>query len=421
METVVTSKKIGIKDLLPHKSYSTLVFANFISRFGDSLDSIAFGWMVYILTGSKLLLGMLLAVNAIPNILFSAFAGVLVDRLKKKNVLIVGYIGRGIMVSIVAFLFMTKLLRPWHLFVFTFINSTFESVTSPAQSAILPLLLPKELFLTASSMSSSAYKFAELIGLGAAAAIIAILGISGAIFIDGVTFFIAAILILFIKVKNDISSITELTLNSYFAEFKEGFSFIKNNKLLLTTIILFALINLCLSPIGVMMPAFVKENLKSGPEMLSTLGISLTVGMILGGVLVAQFGSRFKISTLIILGFFFVGINYALLCMPGNVITNTTISCILSSVSFGLIGLSVPVISSPVQTYFLNVTPREILGRVSAVLAMVCTCVTPLGNAASGVIGEYVSISALFGVMGIIICLISLSLIFNKNFREAAE
>ncbi|MCB2296239.1 MFS transporter [Clostridium tagluense] len=421
METVVTNKKNGIKELLPHKSYVTLVFANIISRFGDSLDSIAFGWMVYILTGSKLLLGTLLAVNVVPNILFSVFAGVLVDRLKKKSVLIVGYIGRGIMVSIVAFLFMTKSLRPWHLFIFTFISSTFESFTSPAQSSILPLLLPKELFLAANAISTSAYKFAELIGLGAAAAIITVFGISGAFFIDGATFFIAAILILFIKVKNDISSIVKLTLNSYFAELKEGFSFIKNNKLLRTIIILFALINLCLSPVGVILPAFVKENLKSGVEMQSVLGISLTVGMILGGFLVAQFGSHFKISTFIILGFFSLGINYALLYIPGNVITNTNISCILASVLFGLIGLAVPVISSPVSTYFLNVTPREILGRVSAVVGMVSMCALPLGSATSGVVSEYISISVLFGTMGIIIILISLFLVFNKKFREATE
>lgn len=420
METAATNKKVGIKDLVPYRSFVTLVLANLISRFGDSLDSIAFGWMVYVLTGSKLLLGTLLAVNAIPNILFSPFAGVLVDRLKKKTVLVAGYACRGIVVSVIAFLFMTNLLKPWHLFVFTFINSTFESFTSPAQSSILPLLLPKELFMTANSMSSSAYKFAELVGLGAAGAIIAVLGISGAIFIDGATFFIAAVLIFFIKVENDASSMAELTIRSYFAELEEGFLFIKNTKLLLVTITLFALINLCLSPVNVMMPAFVKDNLKSGPAMLSTLGISLTLGMILGGLLVAQFGSRFKISTLIIAGFFLTGMNYALLCLPGNVIHNVTVSSVMSVLSFGLIGLSVPVISSPVHTYVLNVTPREMLGRVSAVLTMVCTCTVPLGCAASGAISEYVSISALFGAMGIMICLIALFLVFNKNFHEAA-
>lgn len=416
METVVTTKKIGIKDLFPQKGFMTLMLSNFISRFGDSLDSIAFGWMVYTLTGSKLLLGTILAVNAVPNILFSSFAGVFVDRLKKKNVIVIGYLGRGLIVSIVAFLFLTKLLKPWHLFIFTFINSTFESFTSPAQSSILPLLLPKEFFLAATSISSSAYRFAEFIGLGAAGAIIVLVGVSGAIFIDGATFFVAAFLLLFIKVKNDVSNTTKLTLNSYFFEFKEGFSFITNNKLLLTTVFLFALLNLCLSPVAVLMPAFVKENLQSGPEMLSTIGIALTVGMILGGVLAAQFGSRFKISTLIIGGFLFLGTNFALLYLPGKVITNITLSCVLSTLFFGLMGLSVPILTSPIQTYFLTITPKEILGRVSSVLGMICNCVTPLGCAISGAVSEYISISALFGTMGIIICIIALLLMFNKNF-----
>lgn len=420
METVVVTKKTGIKDLFPQKGFMTLMLANVISRFGDSLDSIAFGWMVYTLTGSKLLLGTILAINAIPNILFSSFAGVFVDRLKKKNILVIGYLGRGLIVSIVVFLFITKLLRPWHLFIFTFINSTFESFTSPAQTSILPLLLPKELFLTATSISSSAYRFAELIGLGAAGAIILLVGVSGAIIIDATTFFVAAFLMLFIKVKGDISNTTKLTFNAYFSEFKEGFSFITNNKLILTIVFLFALINLCLSPVAVLMPAFVKENLQSGPQMLSTIGIALTLGMIFGGVLAAQFGSRFKISTSIIVGFLLLGINFALLYLPGKVITNVTLSCVLATLFFGLMGLSIPILTSPIQTYLLIITPKEILGRVSSVLGMICNCVTPLGCAVSGVVSEYISISALFGIMGIVICLIALLLTFNKNFRQAS-
>jgi len=90
---------------------------------------------------------------------------------------------------------------------------------------------------------------------------------------------------------------------------------------------------------------------------------------------------------------------------------------VLSSLFFGLIGLSIPLLTSPIQTYFLTITPKEILGRTSSVLGMICTCITPLGCAASGVISEYVSISALFCTMGIVICLISVLLIFNKNFR----
>lgn len=419
METTLNTKKIGIKDLFPCRSFMTMMVANLISRFGDSLDSIAFGWMIYVLTGSKLLLGTILAVNALPNILFSPFAGVLVDRLKKKNVIVIGYIGRGAIVSLTAFLFLTNLLQPWHLFVFTFINSTLETFTNPALSSIMPLLLPKELFLTANAFSSSAYQTAELIGLIVAGSTIAFFGISGAIFVDGATFFLAALLISAISLKGDTRSNQSLTSNTYFTEFKEGFSFIKNNTMLITTILLFAAINFCLSPVSVLMPVFASENLKGGPQMLSMLGMSLTVGMILGGLITGQFGSHFKISALIIAGFVFLGINLSLLCLPGNIITNETASLVLSCVSFGLIGISMPVVTSPIRTYFLTITPKEILGRVSAVLGMICSCANPLGASLTGVISQYLSTATVFLSMGVLICLISLSLVFNKKFRSA--
>jgi len=419
METTLSAKKIGIRDLFPCRSFMTLLTANLISRFGDSLDSIAFGWMIYVLTGSKLLLGTILAVNALPNILFSPFAGVFVDRLKKKTVIVFGYIGRGFLVSLTAFLFFTSLLQPWHLFILTFVSSTLETFTTPALTSAMPLLLPKELFLTANSFSSSAYQTAELLGLIAAGSLIAVFGISGAIFIDGATFFIAAILIFSITLQGDIKSEEVLTSNNYFSELKEGFSFIKNNTMIITTILLFAAINFCLAPVTVLMPAFVKENLKGGPQMLSVLGMCLTVGMILGGLLTGQFGSRFKISTLTIVGFVFLGLNLSLLFIPGNIITSTTPASVLSSICFGLIGISMPVVSSPIRAYFLTITPKEILGRVSAVMGMICCCAIPLSSSLTGVISQYVSTPAAFLSLGLLICLISLSLIFNKKFRSA--
>jgi len=419
METTLNAKKIGIRDLFPCRSFMTMMIANLISRFGDSLDSIAFGWMIYVLTGSKLLLGTILAVNAIPNILFSPFAGVFVDRLKKKNIVVIGYIGRGAIVSLTAFLFLTNLLQPWHLFILTFMSSTLETFTNPALTSIMPLLLPKELFLAANSISASANQTAELLGLIIAGSTIAFFGISGAIFVDGATFFIAAILIFSITLQGDIKNEGALTSNGYLSELREGFSFIKNNTMLITTLLLFAAINFCLSPVSVLMPVFASENLKGGPQMLSMLGMSLTVGMILGGLLTGQFGSRFKISTLIIGGFVFLGINLSLLCIPGNIITNVTTSSVLSCVSFGLIGMSMPVVSSPIRAYFLTITPKEILGRVSAVVVMINCCAIPLGASLTGVISQYLSTTAVFLSMGILISLISLSLIFNKKFRSA--
>lgn len=419
MQAESVLKKVGIGELLKCRNYTILLIGNFISRFGDSLDSIAYGWMVYMLTGSKLLLGTLFAVNALPNIILGPFAGVLADRLNKKKLIVLSYIGRGFVVSVTAFLFMANLLQPWHLFIFTIINSTLETLMSPAVVSLLPLIINKEMFLTANSFSSSTSRFAELIGTGMAGAVIAILGISGAIFIDGSTFFVAAALIILMKVAMPKLEKVKLNVRTYIEDLKEGVSFVKNNKLLRLIIGLFVLVNFCLAPINVLMPIFTKDVLKGGPNILSYMGVALAAGTILGGVLVGQFGSRFKISTLIISGLFLFGISYAMLMLPGNIISAGVYSNSVAVSSFLLFGLLIPIMTSPIQTYLMVNTERALLGRVASLMGMISYSAIPLGSAFTGTISEYMSISIIFLCMGSSISLAAFFLLFKKDFRRA--
>jgi DHA3 family macrolide efflux protein-like MFS transporter len=419
MLTEKAVKKYGIWDLVKCRNYTVMLIGNLISRFGDSLDGIAYGWMVYMLTGSKLLLGSLFAVNAIPNILFGPFAGVLADRLDKKKLIILSYTGRGVVVSITAMMYMTGILRPWHLFLFTFINSSLETLMSPALISLLPLIIKKEMYLSANSFSSSMSKFAELIGTAAAGAVIALVGISGAIYIDGATFFIAAVFICLIQVSIPKSEIQKLTFKNYIGDLKEGASFLKNSKLIRTSIALFALINFCLAPINVLMPVFTKDILKGGPEILSAIGVSLAVGSILGGLIISQVGYRFKISSLIIGSTLLFGITYALLVLPGNVVSSGIYSTAIAVSCFFFIGFLIPSIISPIQTYLMSNTDRAILGRVSSIMTMINCSAIPLGSAVTGIITEYVAISAIFLCMGSIISLASVYLLTNREFRKA--
>jgi DHA3 family macrolide efflux protein-like MFS transporter len=419
MLTEKVVKKYGIWDLVKCRNYTIMLIGNLISRFGDSLDGIAYGWMVYMLTGSKLLLGSLFAVNAIPNIVFSPFAGVLADRLDKKKLIILSYTGRGVVVSITAMMYMAEILRPWHLFLFTFINSSLETLMSPALISMLPLIIKKEMYLSANSFSSSMSKFAELIGTAIAGAVIALVGISGAIYIDGATFFIAAVFICLIQVSIPKSEIQKFTFKNYIGDLKEGASFLRNSKLIRTSIALFALINFCLAPINVLMPVFTKDILKGGPEILSAIGVSLAVGSILGGLIISQVGYRFKISSLLIGSTLLFGITYALLVLPGNVVSSGIYSTAIAVSCFFFIGFLIPSIISPIQTYLMSNTDRAILGRVSSIMTMINCSAIPLGSAFTGIFTEYAAISAIFLCMGSIISLASVYLLTNREFRNA--
>lgn len=419
MGELSVSKEAGMKSLFQLPNFMKLTIANFISRFGDSIDSIAYAWMVYKLTGSKLLMGTLFAVNAIPNIVLSPFSGVLADHFEKKKTIVLCDLGRGLIVMLTALLFGFGYLRTWHLFIFTIINSTLETFSAPARTSIMPLILTKEQFLSANALSSSISSFAQLIGLGAAGFLIATINISGAIFVDAVTFIISGFLIFLMAVKGDVKSDRKLDAKDYVSDLKDGFKYILENKLILLTILAAMVTNFSLSPLNVLQPVYVSEILKSGPEVMSYTGIAMLTGVIISGILVGQFGSKFKKSLLITTGFMLVGATYSALSLPELIQLSKLDGIMIAVILFFLFGTALPLVNSTIGTYLLENTKQEILGRVSSLLSMVCLCAAPIGSALTGIVAELTSISVIFIAMGVLIILVSLLLLFNKEFRKA--
>ncbi|GAB6988890.1 MFS transporter [Paenibacillus pini] len=303
-ETVLVNQKAqGIRSLMIHKPYLYMMTAKIISRFGDSLDSVAYSWMVYLITGSELLMGTLFAINYIPGIVFSIFTGVLVDRWSKKKVIICTNTARGLVVMLTAFLYWNGYLQPWHLFIFTFINSSFECFSTPAEMALVPRILPKELLLSGNSLATSSARIAELGGLAAAGALIAFIGVSGAILIDALTFIAAAALFLWVRIQPEeevkAPSIQETlgevpNQTSYWTQFKSGMAFVREHKIILMTMLTAAFVNLCLTPYNVLEPVYVKKILHSGPIGLSIMGICFVVGMIISSLWMTQKGSELQ-------------------------------------------------------------------------------------------------------------------------------
>lgn len=85
-------KKSGYREFMENKNFLLYLTANIINRFGDSLDSIAFTWIIYTITGSAFWSALIFGINRLPTILLQPFLGVLVDKLnKKKNINYIRY------------------------------------------------------------------------------------------------------------------------------------------------------------------------------------------------------------------------------------------------------------------------------------------------------------------------------------------
>ena len=136
------------KGVFTQTQYMKLIVANMINRFGDSIDMIAFSWMAYQISGSTTWMAIVFAFNALPSILFMPFAGAWVESMNKKLAMVITDVGRGILVVMIAFLYINQMLTPIMLVFTTLLISTLEAFRIPAGMAIIPIVLDKEHYNT---------------------------------------------------------------------------------------------------------------------------------------------------------------------------------------------------------------------------------------------------------------------------------
>ena len=101
------------KDLLKEKEYCKLLFSNLVNRFGDSLDAIAFTWLIYHITKSASWAVLIYGLNVLPNIIVQPFAGPIVEKMNKKNIIIFTHLLRGIIISAFVLFYMFGNINPF--------------------------------------------------------------------------------------------------------------------------------------------------------------------------------------------------------------------------------------------------------------------------------------------------------------------
>lgn len=378
-----------MKDLFRKKDFMKMFIASIISRFGDAVDAIAFGYLVYELTGSKLLLASIFVVNVIPNIIFSTFSAAVVDFYSKKAIVVIGDFARAAMVGIAAYLFSIDGLATWHLFVLTFINSTIETFVAPCKAATIPKLVDKEQYLQVNSTFDSIRGMAELIGLGAGGTIIAMIGLPGAMLVDVLTFVVSGVIILFVKFPFEEK--VKLTLSNYVTSYKEGLSYVLKSKGLLGLLVTAALINFFLTPFNALMPAYVKDVLHMGPQGMSFMMVSISVGAVLGGILAGILGKKMGPKAMILLGLSLLACFYLVLGLPSYIPLFK--SLIIMSIDFALLGAMASVAGAALRTIIMTTVDDDKRARVAGVAGMFTTTATPLGAVVAGVCVAFMPLS----------------------------
>jgi MFS family permease len=284
-ETIKQEPESSLKSIirsLRHRNFRLFFSGQSISLIGTWMQRIALGWLVYRLTNSAFLLGLVGFAGQIPTFLLAPFAGVLADRHNRHRILILTQTLAMIQAMVLSFLVLFHLIEIWHVIVLSIVLGIINAFDMPTrQSFMVEMVEEKKDLGNAIALNSSMVNSARLLGPSAAGMLIAALG-EGTCFLINAISYMAVIVSLFLmkiekkKVKPRNSKV--------WPELKEGFRYASNFAPIRDILMIFALVNLVGMPYMVLMPVFAKDVLHGGPSALGFLMGSTGLGA-LGGAL----------------------------------------------------------------------------------------------------------------------------------------
>ena len=405
-------------NLLKEKNFMKVIFANVITRLGDGIDTIAFSWLVYQVTGSTVLTATIYGVNVIPNLTIGLISGVICQYISEKVMMFICDIGRAICVFLIAFLFMNQQLEVWHLFVITFINSSFEAFRTPCEASIYPKVLKEENLDNGIAFKQSVVNGANFLGIAIAPLCITLFDLQGALLIDAISFALCGFITLTLR-NIPITTQMRLTVSQCFQDLKDGFIYVRKDRFLLKTFIVISILNALFAPINSFQAAFVKDLLQ-----MSSIGISIfTMGYLLGSVIFSPFLPRLKdsfggrkLTVYGIVGVSILFVAYALLPMVSIELRYI----VLALVSF-LMGVTISTCNFPTQIVLYKRIDSEYLSRVQSIVFTIAMAVVPVSSFIAGGLSHFLPLQTIYLSCGGILIVLSILLVFDKIFYTFNE
>lgn len=409
--------KQGYKTVVKQKEYMKYLMASIINRCGDSIDMIAFSWLIYEVTGSASWSTIILGMNMLPTVLIQPLAGAIVEGLNKKKVMVICDCLRGFFVALIASLFLMERLNPWILLIITLANSSVEAFGMPAGMAFLPKLLSKEDYNFGISLSQSTSRLMEVVGMGVAGIIISTLGIGIAIYIDAISFFLSGLIIAFIKVKESIKERPKFEIKAYFDILSGGFTYVRSIPIVLCLCLFGMLLNVLLVPFSALQTPYVKDILGIGASGLSMIGISGSIGLALGAFVYPYLNQKFTHRTLFLTGGFFSVLLYlGWYLIP--LIDNKSLILIVLGIITLIAQFGLSFLISSVNISFIQHVEEDYLARAGSIFNSIACFASPATSFLLSGVLLFLSIREVFIFFALFTFILFTVMIFIKTLKE---
>lgn len=389
---------------LKHRSFLYYWIGMAVSATGTWMQNVAQPWLAYKMTGSAFLLGLVGALQFLPVLLFSLYAGVIIDKFQKKRILYLTQATSFIIILSLALLSYSGHIMYWHLIISSTLLGFVNTFDIPARQSFVIELVGNADLSNGIALNSVQFNLARIIGPAIAGVIMGTgsSGVSLCFLINAVSYG-AVIIGLFFVHPYPIEKAPLKNIN-ILSNIKEGLQFIYRNKALFLPLLFLAVGATFAMNMNVLVPVFSDKVLHQKETGFGLLMSFSGIGALMGALTMASVSKGGPKKVFIYVFPFIVGILILIVGFTGVYILT---GIILALISFFYI-IFMASVNTTIQIHSTN----EFRGRVMSVYSLIMAGSTPLGNLFAGTFAESFNASAGFVACGAAILILLIPLYF---------
>jgi len=384
---------------LRYRNFRLFFIGQGTSLVGTWMQAMAMSWLVYRMTNSAWLLGMVGFFTQIPTFFLTPFAGVLADRWDRRRILIITQVLAMIQAFILAFLTLTGMIAVWHIIVMGIILGCINSLDMPTRQAfVVDMVEDREILSNAIALNSFLFNAARLVGPSIAGIVVAIAGEGICFLLNGASYLAVIISLLFMIIIQQKRTTPPLHV---LHELKEGIIYAYNFTPIRSILLLIGSMSLMGMSYAVLMPIFAKDILHGNSHTLGFLMATGSIGALAGTLYLASRKNTEGLGNIIAHASLVFGI--------GLVAFSLSHSLWISLIILIFIGFGMMVQMASVNTVLQTIVDDDKRGRIMSLYTMSFAGIAPLGSLLAGALantlgaiptliigGAFCTISALF-------------------------
>jgi MFS family permease len=386
-----------------YRNYRLFFGGQGISLIGTWMQRIAMPWLVYNITGSPLLLGVVGFAGQIPTFLLSPVAGVLTDRLNRYYVLIFSQIVAMLQALALTWLYYSGNIQVWHIVILSVVMGCFNAFDVPSrQSFVVDLVEKKEDLGNAIALNSLMFNGARLIGPSVAGILLASAG-------EGICFLVNAISYLFVigslllmKVPKRVRAGAQSLIMK---EMKEGFSYAFGFPPIKHLIILLGIMGIMTMPYTVLMPVFAKEVLGGGSHTFGFLMGAAGFGAFMGGLYLASKTTILRLGKIVPISAALSGFGLIFLSLSKYFPT--------AMFMMAIAGLGMMLHTASSNTILQTIVDEDKRGRLMSIYSMAIMGTAPFGSLMAGGLAKIIGAPGTIFAGGVV-CIIGAVIFYIK-------